>query len=229
MSVPRQEISNVVALRPRTALNSAPNGAALGDMRFRALLGAQAWGQLPVAVQARFSKRLSGTASVVYRGEVVECRLSRLGSMLAQVLRIMGAPLPLASDTLVPAVVTVTEDEASGGQFWTRQYGHHRGFPQLIQSTKRFAGPTGLEEYVGGGIGVALALTVRDGALMFISDHYFMNVGGWRMRLPRWITPGRLTVGHTDCGDGWFAFTLSLDHRWFGNLMAQTALFSDAP
>jgi Domain of unknown function (DUF4166) len=218
------EACNVVPMRPHDARRGA---APLGDMRFRALLGAQAWAQLPVAVQARFSKRLSGAASVVYQGEVVECRMSRCGWVLAQALRIIGAPLPIARDTLVPAVVTVTEDEARGGQFWTRQYGHHRGFPQVIQSSKRFAGPTGLEEYIGGGIGVALRAQVRDSALMFISDHYFLNLGRWRLRLPRWLSPGRLTVGHTDCGDGWFAFTLSLDHPRIGNLIAQTALFSD--
>ncbi|MFM9853768.1 MAG: DUF4166 domain-containing protein [Sphingomonadaceae bacterium] len=221
----QQEYTNVVTLHPASArLCAAP----LGDMRFRALLGAKAWAELPPAVQARFSKRLSGAASVVYQGEVVECRVSRLGWWLAHALRIIGAPLPLACDTLVPATVTVTEDEASGGQYWTRQYGHHRSFPQVIQSGKRFGGPTGLEEYVGGGIGVALTLAVRDGALLFVSDHYFLKFGAWRVRLPQWLSPGRLTVGHTDCGDGWFAFTLSLDHAWFGNLMAQTALFSDA-
>jgi hypothetical protein len=221
----QQDASNVVPLRPHEARRGA---TPLGDMRFRALLGASAWAQLPLAVQARFSKRLSGAVSVVYQGEVVECRLSRSGWLLAQALRIIGAPLPIARDTLVPAVVTVTEDEARGGQFWTRQYGHHCGFPQLIQSSKRFAGPTGLEEYIGGGIGVALRVEVRDGALVFISDHYFLSLRRWRLRLPEWLSPGRLTVGHTDCGDGWFAFTLSLDHPWLGNLMAQTALFSDA-
>ncbi len=38
----------------------------------------------------------------------------------------------------------MTEDGASGGQFWTRMYGRLRGLRQVIHSSERFAGPTGL-------------------------------------------------------------------------------------
>lgn len=129
----------------------------------------------------------------------------------------------------MPAVVTVTEDAAGGGQNWTRLYGRHRAFPQVLHSAKRFAGPTGLEEHLGMGIGVALSLDVRGQGLHFISDHYFIGLGKRRLRLPRWLTPGVLDVGHIDCGGGRFAFTLSLNHPHLGVLLAQTAMFTDAP
>jgi Domain of unknown function (DUF4166) len=213
---------NVIAFRPR--LDAAP----LGDMRFRALLGAQGWAALPPAVRARFAKRVEGAASVTYTGEVIECRMSRAGWCLAQLLRLIGAPLPLSRATFVPAVVVVTEDLAGGGQFWLRQYGRDGKFPQVIRSAKRFAGRTGLEEHIGGGIGVALRLTVENASLLFRSDHYFLAVGRARLRLPRWFSPGSLTVRHTDCGDGWFAFTLELEHPFLGMLVQQTAMFRDS-
>ena len=97
-----------------------------------------------------------GCAAVVYVGEVVECRLSAAGWLLAQLGRLIGAPLPLSRDIEVPACVSVTEDISFAGQFWTRIYGRRRGFPQVISSSKRFAGPTGLEEQIGGGFGIAL-------------------------------------------------------------------------
>lgn len=211
--------------RPEALPDPAP---ALGDLRFRALLGPTRWAALPAAVRARFSKRLSGARVATYVGEVVECRHSRAGLVLAHLLRPFGSPLPLGRDVFVPAVVTVTEDEAGGGQFWTRHYGRRRGFPQVIHSAKRFAGPTGLEEYLGLGVGVALRLEVRGQALHFVSDHYFLSVGGLRMRIPGWMTPGVLDVGHVDCGDGRFAFTLALTHAWFGRLVAQTAMFAES-
>lgn len=217
---------NVFTLRPATRTQTGYTP--LADMRFRALLGADNWARLPLAVRARFSKRLEGTVSVTYVGEVVECRMSRLGWLLAQALRVIGAPLPLSRDTFVPAVVTVTEDEAGGGQYWTRHYGRHNGFPQVIHSAKRFAGKTGLQEYVGGGVGVALTLKVEGEALFFISDRYFLQIGHWQLRLPRWLTPGTLRVGHIDCDGGMFAFTLALDHPLFGTLIRQTAMFRDA-
>lgn len=199
----------------------------IGDLRFRALIGEEAWARLPEAVRARFGKRVSGCAAVVYVGEVVECRLSAAGWLLAQLGRLIGAPLPLSRDIEVPACVSVTEDISFAGQFWTRIYGRRRGFPQVISSSKRFAGPTGLEEQIGGGFGIALRVEVADGALHFLSDHYFLMVRGRRLRLPGSLSPGALRVSHVDCNHGLFAFVLELRHRWLGELVHQTAMFKE--
>ena len=199
----------------------------LGDLRFRTLVGEKDWAKLPAAVRARFSKSVTGGRAIVYAGEIVQCRMSIAGRLLAQLVRIVGAPLPLFRDVNVPAVVTVSEDSAAGGQFWTRIYGRRRGFPQVIHSSKRFAGPTGLEEYVGRGIGIALRVEVAEGALHFLSDHYFLNIGGLRLRLPGWIAPGAMTVSHIDRGDGSFDFRLELRHRLLGELVGQTAIFRE--
>jgi hypothetical protein len=207
---------------------SAGNDAALHDLRFRALLGAQAWSRLPPAVRERFSKRLHAGAAVTFVGEIVESRKLWPGKVLTQLCRLIGAPLPLYDDVGVPAVVSVTEDAAFGGQFWTRMYGRKRGFPQVIHSSKRFAGPTGLEEYLGGGFGIALSVSADTQALRFHSDHYFFALGGWRMRLPKWLMPGALTISHIDRGEGWFAFVLSLRHPYFGELIGQTGLFRES-
>jgi hypothetical protein len=199
----------------------------LGDLRFRRLVGEEGWAQLPEAVRRRFSHRIAAGRTIVYAGEVIECRMSRCGRLLAQLCRVVGAPLPLSRDAYVPATVSVTEDEAGGGQVWTRVYGRRRGFPQAIHSAKRFAGPTGLEEYIGRGVGIALRVAVEGDALHFLSDHYFVRVGGLRLRFPRWLAPGRMRVSHVDCGGGRFAFVLSLDHPLLGRLLRQTALFQE--
>ena len=207
---------------------AVPQGESeIGDLRFRALVGEADWARLPEATRARFGKRISGSASVVYVGEVVECRFSRLGWLLAQLGRAIGGPLPLSRDADMPACVTVTEDPTFEGQFWTRIYGRRRGFPQVISSSKRFAGPTGLEEQIGGGLGIALRVEVDNGALHFLSDHYFLMLRGHRLRLPRFLAPGALRVSHIDCNNGLFAFVLALRHPWFGELLHQTAMFRE--
>ncbi|WP_299849795.1 DUF4166 domain-containing protein [uncultured Roseovarius sp.] len=199
------------------------------DHRFRNLLGEEAWNNLPVAIRNRFGKRLSGGASVTYQGKVTTMRLSLAGRVLANLARLIGAPLPYdLSSVGHPAVVSVTEDVASDGQFWIRQYGRAAGFPQILHSSKRFAGPTGLEEYVGYGIGMALRVQADGNALLFKSDHYFLQILGRRLRLPRALSPGALVIGHHDLGDGQFLFALTLTHRLFGCLIRQDALFHDA-
>lgn len=201
--------------------------AALVDLRFRQLLGRAEWEALPQAVQQRFSKRLSGQAMALYRGRVVRTEFSRLGWLLAQALRLIGGPLPVCRDTDVPAVVSVSEDIAGRGQVWSRLYARRDGFPQVIHSAKRFAGPTGLEEYVGKGIGMALKVEPMPDGLRFVSDHYFLMLARRRLRLPHWLGPGRTVVEHHDLGHGCFLFTLMLRHPLLGRLVEQHALFSD--
>lgn len=197
------------------------------DLRFRALVGEAGWAALPETTRRRFGKRVAECRTAVYAGEIVECRMNLAGWLLAQGCRLLGAPLPLRRDADVPALVSVTEDVAGGGQYWTRIYGRRRGFPQVIHSSKCFCGPTGLEEYVGRGVGIALRVEVADGALHFLSDHYFLRLGRLRLRLPRWLAPGRMRVSHIDCKHGLFAFVLLLEHPLLGKLIRQTAMFRD--
>jgi hypothetical protein len=201
---------------------------ALGDLRFRALMSEADWAALPLAIRHRFSKRLAGGNTAVYVGEVIETRMSRAGWLLAQAARLIGGPLPVSCDAHTPSVVTVTEDVATKGQHWTRLYARRRGFPQIVHSSKRFAGPTGLEEYVGRGVGMALTIHVEDGALIFRAAHYFVQIAGFRLRLPAWLTPGSLSVTHAELGGGRFLFKLEIIHPRLGRLICQTAAFQEA-
>ncbi len=200
-----------------------------GDLRFCALLGAAAWAELPATVRARFSKRYLPGLSVSYAGRIAECRISRVGWLFAQACRLIGAPLPLDRGGGAAAVVTVTEHAPSGGQVWTRVYARRGGFPQVIHSAKMFAGPTGLEEYIGLGIGIALTVSGGSEGITFRSDHYFLKFGAWHLRLPGWLTPGALRIDHLDRGGGQFLFVLDLRHPVLGELIHQQGLFADQP
>jgi len=200
---------------------------ALYDYRFRHLVPRAAWDALPADVRRRFSKRLSGQAVATYSGEIVWTRLSRAGWLLAQLCRLIGAPLPTGASGPAPAAVAVSEDRASGGQCWTRLYGRRRGHPQVIHSAKSFAGPTGLEEHIGGGFGMALTVAAEADALRFVSNHYFWQAKGFRLRIPRWLAPGATVVTHQHLGSGRFAFDLRVTHPLFGEIVNQHALFRD--
>jgi hypothetical protein len=210
----------------RTVVLPGPDDT-LVDLRFRALLPDPEWLSLPAAIRRRFSKRLAGGNTAVYTGEILETRISFAGWCLAQLARLVGAPLPTSTDSGVPTVVTVTEDMATGGQIWTRLYARRNGFPQIIHSSKRFSGPTGIEEYLGRGLSMALTIHARDGALVFRSNSYFLCLFGLRFKLPAFLSPGVMTVGHSEMGGGRFLFTLEVEHPVLGVLISQSAAFRE--
>jgi Domain of unknown function (DUF4166) len=196
------------------------------ECRFAALAG-ESWRQLPTAIRRRFSRHLADGERVIYLGEVAGTTLSLAGRLVAQLARIVGAPLPLAESGRMPVAVLVTGCERLGGQVWTRIYDRARDLPQVIQSIKRFGGATGLEELVGCGVGMRLNLAVRDRALVFRSAGYFVRCFGIQVSLPEWLTPGVIEVVHREESLGRFSFSLSVSHVWAGQIIEQIAFFRE--
>ena len=194
---------------------------------FRRLLGEAAWQQLPHPVQQRFDRVLAPGESAAFVGEVAATRLTAFGRLTAQLARIVGAPLPLRALERTAAAVLVTEDHDAGAQAWTRVYDEPGRLPQVIRSMKRFAGPTGLEECVGAGIGMALTVHVEQRALVIRSAGYFCRIGARRLRIPGWLTPGCIEIVHREERAGRFSFTLTVTHPVFGITIQQVAFFRD--
>lgn len=200
----------------------------ISDDRFARLLPADDWLSLPEAVQRRFGYKAGPGQSVLYRGVTTDLSHTLPGLILAHAARLIGAPLPTnRKSEKYPAMVAITDVPDTSGQIWTRLYSRGAIFPQAINSMKRFSGPTGLEEHVGGGVSMSLKLSVKGGALFFSSVDYFLTLFGMRIKLPAMLAPGRMVIGHHDMGDGAFAFTLTLTHGFFGSMISQTTIFHD--
>jgi hypothetical protein len=210
--------------RPRAESAAEPRHA---DFWFREVLPEAEWRTLPREIRCRFGRPLRDDDVALYVGRVVETRMSPSGRMLAQLARLIGSPLPLEPAGTGPAIVSVVEDHAAAGQVWTRSYARKGRFPQVISSIKRFAGPTGLEEVVGGGIAMALRVCVEDGALVFRAEDYCLAFRGRRLPIPRWLAPGRMTIRHAQEAGGRFSFTLDVDHPRLGRILHQVAHFED--
>jgi hypothetical protein len=196
------------------------------ETRFARLAG-ESWMQLPAPIRRRFSRHLADGDRTVYLGKVVATHMTLVGRLVAQLARLVGAPLPLEAGGCVPVTVIVTGSERLGGQLWTRVYDRVFGFPQVIQSLKRFSGATGLEEIVAHGVGMRLKLKVSDGALVFRSAGYFIRCFGVQLSLPNWLTPGVIEVIHREESCGQFSFSLSVRHLWAGLVIDQIAFFRE--
>lgn len=188
---------------------------------YASLLGSS-WGELPMRTRVRFGVERE---MVCYHGRVVASECTRLGRLFRQLARLVGSPLPF-DDTVGPATVVVMAT-GRGSSSWTRVYRRNGGRAQAIRSVKRFDGPTGLEEYLGFGLCMALRVRAQNASLLFESAGYSWAVGKVRIPLPSWLTPGRLLVRSTELAAPCFRFCLTLSHPRLGVILRQEAIFED--
>lgn len=198
------------------------------DANFRQLLGRSKWDRLPPGIRRRFSSKSNVGTSTAYTGKMTVIYRSSIGWLMAQVYRLFGAPLPWGQGRNVPSMVWVKDAPETGGTLWARVYAFSGKLPIAVASVKKFNGPTGLSEYVGGGFGMSLRLVANETSLAFRSDRYFWEILGRRIWLPLLLSPGRLTVTHKEEPGDCFSFEMHVVHPWFGTTFYQHGVFSEA-
>lgn len=191
---------------------------------YKKLLGEEAWNRLNPAIQARFSK-CAATETVTYKGIMRVVYLSKVGTVLAQLCRLIGTPLALHNGTDIDMEVSVYPDKKRGGFVWDRRYFYANHAANRVKSTKCIQKNVGLIECVGGGFGMYLHAYEAQGSLHFESTRYFWEIGSFKIPLPDMLTPGKTEVMQQDLGNGLFRFFLRVTHRYFGEIFLQDGEF----
>ena len=101
------------------------------------------------------------------------------------------------------------------------------GSPLPPHSVKALDCDGGLVERLAMGLRMQLQFFARDGELHFVSTGYYLELpwSGWRLHFPAWTLPGRMHVVHRDLRDGSFRFTMTIRHRWLGELFHHDGVF----
>ena len=116
------------------------------------------------------------------------------------------------------------------GVVWTREYEWADGTTDLVRSTKVVAGRE-LIECLPARLNMPLEVYEDNGALHFVSRGYYFDLRlgglgfGFKLWLPGVFSPGVTHVEHVDLGHGWFRFTMTVMHPWFGEMFFQTGRF----
>jgi len=197
-----------------------------GQIDVRATIGPDAFARLPARVRARFSHHAPAHAPIVYRGLVEQVESTWLGYIMALATRLVGNPVVTGTGRNVPCTVTLTPDAELGGTIWHRRYTFAER-TETAATTKRRGRDGSPVESFSGYFGMTLDIREVAGELHFITDRYFVEWRSLRVCLPRFLSPGRLTVTHADEEDGWFRFTMTVKHPLFGVLLHQDGLFYD--
>ncbi|HTE42452.1 MAG TPA: DUF4166 domain-containing protein [Steroidobacteraceae bacterium] len=195
----------------------------VGHPSVRRVLGEVAWKRLPTLVRARFA---DDVIEARYEGAFDVVRANLPGRCLALLCRLIKTPIAPGMGLNVPATVKVYAN-AARGMVWERTY----RFPAetcVVSSIKQLDAAGQFVEALPAGLRMPLDVFEREGVLHFVSRGYFFDWVGVHLPVPDALPPGVTHVEHRDEGDGWFRFTMTVTHKWFGEVYFQTGRFRDA-
>lgn len=191
-------------------------------LEIETLMTPEDWTSLPGDVRRRFAPH---HAQVVYRG-VLTVRHSWLGALFAWAAAPLGQPLLSRNRKDIETEVHVYPD-GKGGVVWERWLLEAGQPANCVRSTKALGRSGGLEERTDRGLGMELDVFAADGALVFQSRRYFLQLGRFRVPLPSWATPGTCRVTHSNLSAELFRFTLEMRHPLWGTTFQQRGVFVD--
>ena len=188
----------------------------------RDVLGKEAWHRLPEAVRERFA---ASSEAVTYAGAFEIVRASVLGRAFAWLGTLFGTPVAPRAELNVEARVRVQAN--AEGVAWDREYRWADGTSHLVRSTKVVTDEGNLIEKLPARLCMPLDTFEDGGVLHFVSKGYYFDPG-FKLWLPRMLSPGITHVEHIDLGHGWFRFTMTVTHPLFGEIFFQTGRFCAA-
>ncbi|WP_196139706.1 DUF4166 domain-containing protein [Aliikangiella sp. G2MR2-5] len=194
------------------------------------LVGWNNWIRIHPAVRKRFST--NAHRAVTYTGVMNEVHLSFVGKIFAHLCRLIGTPLALYQGKDVPMEVKVYPNEKLKGMTWERFYQYEDKPVNRVNSTKcilpkELLGEAGLVEMVGCGFGMKLNVREEEGAIVFESEYFFWQLGGNKIRIPDWLTPGKTIVSQRAINDKEFEFRLDVRHSVLGVVFRQFGVFEE--
>ena len=204
-------------------MNKPQNGLAVV---LCAALGAQ-WETLHPDIRERFTMA-PGDKRQSYTGTMAVVERSFMGWLIARLIAFMHV-LPAVRARDVPFAFNLSPAPGAG---WIKErlYRFTGGVFEFRSVMRLTRGGELVEQFPWGlGMRIRLGAEGNGGDTLYFRDNgYFLNLGGWRLPLPRWCTVGRFTLAHRNTGHDSFIVEISLDHPLLGRLFYQRGAFANA-
>lgn len=194
---------------------------------FQQALG-PAWEQLGDVIRRHYAMAPFSDDQVCVRGTMSEVWHARWAALLMPFGRLFGALVPHTGSN-VPIEVHYSCRPDNAHLLWDRVF-HFPGRPPFhFRSHMEHDASQGAEviEYVRFGIGMRLAVSAEQGALVFRDLGYVWRVAGLRIPLPLGLFLGTVYVEERPDADDPDHFTMKmrLQHRWFGDVFRYSGRF----
>jgi hypothetical protein len=180
-----------------------------------------AWDNLHRNIRERFISPAGSAAPLCFSGTMQWVYCSPLGALMAWLLKPLSV-LPRANAQAVAFDFGIYKNPAGFTKLRTYKLAENDTFT----FSSLFSDDGQLHESFAGGLGMYLQLREEGGALIFSDRGYYVQIGKWRVPLPRWFTVGSFELLHRNIDADKFQVIIRISHPLGGTLFYQRGEFS---
>ncbi|HEY0719706.1 MAG TPA: DUF4166 domain-containing protein [Gammaproteobacteria bacterium] len=186
-------------------------------------LGEQ-WHALHPLVRRHYSIAPGSYSRVVMAGEMSEVHFSRRAAPLIYMARLFGA-LVAERASAIPVTVVNTTRHDDPAMHWHRTFRYPDGTQRIFESRMVYAGGNEIIEYVRLGLGIRMAISVQEGALIFESRGFQWGRDSGGLRIPDLLLLGRSRIVERAISEEQFEVEFDTHHPLYGRSFGYNGLF----
>lgn len=164
-------------------------------------------------------------AEVCMQGTLYEVFHSRIAKVFVLPARLFGALVHHRGHDVPTTVRTWTTAADPINVYWHRRFHFPGRRPVVFDSRMAYLGGREVIEYVRGGLGLRMRLSLCDGRLVYACTGYQWNHGRFSAGLPDWVLLGGGAICQAAFSASAFEMAFYLHHPWYGRTFAFSGEF----
>ncbi len=195
------------------------------DPMMKRVLGA-AWSELAPAVRAHYALSPSCNDQLILTGIMNEVYHSRLAKLFILFGRVFGALVPYQGTQIPTVVRNWTERSDCNALHWHRTLEFPDRGPVSFNSRMVSRHPNEIIEYVKYGMGIRMAISVIDHALVYRGIDYVWKIADRRIHLPNWLILGNAVIIEQALSETHILLNFEINHPVLGKTFSYSGEFS---
>lgn len=182
------------------------------------------WQKLHPLVRRHYGIAPGSTSRVVMEGQMREVHYSRRAAPLIHAARLFGA-LVSERATAIPVTVINSTNPDDPAMHWHRTFRYPDGRERTFESRMVYAGGNEIIEYVRFGLGIRMAMSVMEGALLFESRGFHWGSPHIGLPIHDLLLLGRSRIVERAISDQQFEIEFDTRHPLYGKSFGYNGTF----
>lgn len=184
------------------------------------------WDQLAPLIRQHYDITPGTPSKMVINGIMDEVYHSPIAKLFLLPGRIFGALVPYKGKKIPTEVRNWTSENDNEAMFWHRTLDFPNKPDVIFQSRMEHIQDNEIIEFVRFGMGIRMAMSVKDEALIFKSLGYVWKIAGIQIPIPTWVILGNSEIIEKAISDDTFYIAFNMVHPLFGRTFHYSGTFS---